>query len=172
MQGKGQHVLIHAFNTLVSDHPKMYLVLVGKGLFDKEQYEKRLRKMVVDLGIENRVLFTGWVENSAVIFKTFDIAVHSSIGPDSPLSVMEAMASGCPLILTAVPGCQEMVRDGEALLIAPDNPDALRKAIVELYEDAVLREQLSIAGRIAAVQRFNLEGSIRHIENVFLDSIH
>jgi len=146
-------------------------VLVGKGLFDGEVYEKQLRDLVSRLGLEKRVQFTGFVDEVECIFNTFDIAAHVSIVPDSPVSVMEAMASGCPLIVTAVPGCPELISEGEILLITPGDPVALSQAIIQLYQDPVLRKRLSVTARLAAMEWFNLTASVRSIEKVLMASL-
>jgi len=171
MRGKGQHVIIEAFYLLAKKYPELFLILVGKGLFDHDEYEIRLRYLVQNLKLEGRVLFLGFIEDSAIAFNAFDIAVHNSLEPDSPLSVVEAMMSGCPLILSNVPGCREMVKEGDAILIPPYNPVLLAEMIELLYKDSDLRKRMSKTARNSAIQRFSLKHYISQIEKIFSDAI-
>jgi glycosyltransferase involved in cell wall biosynthesis len=172
MHGKGQHVLIEAFKVLADRYPDLLLVLVGKGLFDGGEYERHLRAQVSQYGLDGRVRFAGWLSGTtdvATAFNSFNVAVHVSIIPDSPLSVMEAMASGCPLVLSAVPGCNEMVREGEALFVPPGDAQGLAKAIERVYLSAEVRRCLAQRARMAATERYSLTSHVRRIEEAFVD---
>ena len=100
----------------------------------------------------------GLVEEMPALLAQVDVAVLPSYREGVPLSLLEAAACGLPLIATDVPGCREVVREGEnGLLIPPRDPVALSEAIARLAGDAALRRRMGAASRQLAVAEFAQE---------------
>ena len=107
---------------------------------------------------EGAVTLLGLVEEMPALLAQVDVAVLPSYREGVPLSLLEAAACGLPLIATDVPGCREVVREGEnGLLIPPRDPVALSEAIARLAGDAALRRRMGAASRQLAVAEFAQE---------------
>ena len=107
---------------------------------------------------EGAVTLLGQVEDMPALLAQVDVAVLPSYREGVPRSLLEAAACGLPLIATDVPGCREVVREGEnGLLIPPRDPAALGKAIARLAGDAALRRRMGEASCQLAVAEFAQE---------------
>nr|WP_283250918.1 glycosyltransferase [Rhabdothermincola salaria] len=150
---KGQHVVVDAVARAFS--PGMVrLHLVGAALFGEDDYEAQLRAQVRRLGIDDDVVFTGFVDDVPARLAAADVVVHASVLPE-PFGqvVIEAMAAGRAVVAADAGGPAEVVTDGvDGLLVAPDDVDALAAALARLAADADLRARLGReAARTAAV---------------------
>jgi glycosyltransferase involved in cell wall biosynthesis len=119
------------------------LVMVGS---DKGELE-RMQNLARALGVAEQVLFLGFVDDESLVSlyrNAHALTYVSRFGPEN-LPPLEAMALGCPVVVAAVPGAREQMRDA-ALLVAPDEPAELVQAVQRL-EDAPLRDQLIDRGR-------------------------
>jgi hypothetical protein len=113
-----------------------------------------VREQVAALGLESRVRFLGVRADVADILRASDMFVLSSRVEGNPLSVMEAMAAGLPVVSTAVGGVPELVREGETGLLVPsEDAGALARAVQVLVDDPVRRQAMGAAARQYAVWR-------------------
>lgn len=134
----------HKFYNMVSDENIM-LEIVGKG-----EERHRLMKLTENLGICDQVVFRGFVDNEVLpdVYKSFDVCVFLSLMEGFGVSVVEAMACGCPVITSDADGFTEIIENGVSGLIVPKkNADAAAEAIFKLYSDRELRQKLSVSGR-------------------------
>lgn len=127
-----------AFALLKVHYPEATLTIVGSG-----SREKDLRQLASSLDLEG-VRFLGPVEPSAMpaLYEEADIFINSSVVDNQPVSVLEAFASGLPVVTTGTGDIAAMVRDGETgLLVPPGDPAAMAKAVTALleYPDRALR---------------------------------
>ena len=100
--------------------------------------------------------YLGQVDDIAAFWAAAHIAVLPSRREGLPLTLLEAAACGRPLVATDVPGCREIARPGlNALLVPPDDAQALADAIDRLASDSDLRERLGQAGRVLVEQEFS-----------------
>ena len=166
---KGQHVLIDAFNSLVERYPDLHLVLIGSPLFAHNAYEYSLRQQAAASCAPERIHFAGYRIDTAQSLAALNIYVHPSLRKDTaPLALLSAMATGLPIIISAVPGMLEVVEPGrDALVFSPEDPRLLAGEICKLLEDKGLRVELGGAARLAAVSRFSLETYTKTMLTVF-----
>lgn len=144
--------LIQAFSIATSRNNRLRLLLVGDGPLRPE-----LEARVKALGLEDKVRFLGVRADVPEVLAAADAFVLSSRWEGNPLSVMEAMAAGKPVIATAVGGVPELVEDGvSGVLVPPENVDALAEAMLKLAGDADLRRQLGQAAFKRAKERFDV----------------
>jgi glycosyltransferase involved in cell wall biosynthesis len=109
------------------------------------------------LGIDAAVEFAGEVPDARPFLRDADVFVLASLSEGMPVSVLEAMAAGLPVVASAVDGLEEVVVDGETgFLTPPGDAAALAAGIGRLVEDASLRSALGKAGRARAEERFSL----------------
>lgn len=146
--------------------PEMYLVLGGDG----EQAEM-LRELVAELGIGDRVVFAGWIDDMDSFLGAVDISVISSVSEGFPYSILESARAKCTMVSTAVGAMPEIIDDGvDGLLFDVgdvsalaghlrylyENPDARRQMAERLFEkssekysfDAMVSTQLDIYGKV------------------------
>ena len=144
---KGPHILMRAFKALEPESRGLKLLIVGSSWFAEGKmtpYLKDLHRMMEDM--RESVIFTGFVshEELNVLYNLADVCVIPSIFQDPcPLTVFEAMASGCAVIASKVGGIPEMVRHGETGILVPaEDPEALTAALRELLDHSSLRRDL------------------------------
>lgn len=136
------------------------LTLLGDG-----PLRPSFERLAVELDLAN-VVFAGEVDDVRARVDSADVFVLSSLSEGMPMSVLEAMAAGRPVVASSVGGVPEAVVDGvTGLLVPPGRPDDLAVALERLVADDDLRRRLGDAGRARAVERFSLEGWRRsHLE--------
>lgn len=135
---------IRAFLTVHRTHPDATLTIAGSG-----PLAESLRTLAENLGLVDAVKFTGRLdrEEMAQAYRNADIAINPSLVDNMPNSVLEAMASGVPVVSTDVGGVPYIVADGQtALLVPPGSPDVMAEAIIRLMDDCDLSERLIVNG--------------------------
>ena len=136
---KGLDVLVRALPLV----PHAQAVIVGAG---REQAS--LEALGRELGVGDRVTFTGWVDDPQAWFGSFDVFALPSRIEGFPLTVLEAMLAGRAVVATDVGGVTESVVDGETgIVVPPEDPEALAAGLRELLEDLERRSQLGRNGR-------------------------
>ncbi|WP_137743702.1 glycosyltransferase [Robertmurraya siralis] len=134
---KNHKLLLQAFSIINRELPQASLILVGDG---KEK--KTLEENAVELGIKDKVVFTGNVSNVEDYLARSDIFVLTSIYEGLPLAILEAMASGLPIIATNVGGIADVIK-GNGLLVESGDLLALSDGMLELARDKEKRVQMS-----------------------------
>jgi glycosyltransferase involved in cell wall biosynthesis len=161
---KDQRTLIDALVLLRADHPSTVLVLVGSG-----PLQDQLAAHATAAGVGDRVVFTGSRSDVPELLPAFDLFALSSRQEGLPVAVMEAMASGLPVVATAVGGLPEIVSDGvEGRLVAPGDPAGLARALGEVLGDDRLRARMSAAAEVRS-RGFDIAAAQRQIEDVYAD---
>ena len=159
---KNHALLVEAFAQVRADAP-LYLLLVGGG-----ELENAVREQVAGLGLASRVRFLGVRADVADILRASDVFVLSSRWEGNPMSVMEAMAAGLPVVSTAVGGVPELVREGETGLLVPsEDAGALAQALQALVDDPAHRQAMGDAARQRAVARFDIRHTVRRYEQLY-----
>nr|WP_231126455.1 glycosyltransferase [Motilibacter aurantiacus] len=121
--------------------------VVGEG-----NERERLEALAAELGLTGRVRLPGWSERSREALARFDVFCLPSRAEGFPLSIVEAMLAGLPVVATSVGGVPEAVLDGRTGLVVPrDDVDALAAALVRVRDDPGLRDALGKAGRARAL---------------------
>jgi glycosyltransferase involved in cell wall biosynthesis len=141
LKRKGVDVLIRALVGLKSEHPKVKLHIVGAGIA-----LSYLKALSVQEGIERDVVFWGQADYSSIpkFYGGADICVFPSRLEAFGIAILEAMASGKPIVASNVGGIPEIISDGKnGILVEPNDPEALSKAIVMVYQDNALMKRLS-----------------------------
>jgi glycosyltransferase involved in cell wall biosynthesis len=136
---KGHRYLIAAIPRLIAIQDNINLLIVGEG----EQYST-LHKQTVDLGVSNHVFFLGHRDDVPQLLACADIFVLPSIYEGLPRVILEAMASQCPIVASNIAGVVDVLEhDINALLIPPEDSNALVDAILNLIEHPEQGKQIS-----------------------------
>jgi glycosyltransferase involved in cell wall biosynthesis len=151
--------LVRALGNLPPD--SFEALIVGEGP-DRDRLEEEIHA----LGLDNRVRLAGERRDVPELLARADVFVLSSASEGMPVSVLEAMAAGLPVVASRVGGVPEQIADGETgLLVEPGDPDELAAALTRLTHDAALRGRLGSAARARAERAFDLEPFRRaHLE--------
>ena len=142
---------VRALALLRQTHPAAHLTIAGTG-----PEAPALRALVTSLGLEAVVRLTGRLDRDevAALYREADVALNPSTVDNMPNSVLEALASGVPVVSTNVGGVPFLVQDGiTALLVPPYDPAALAAALGRLLDNPALSARLAGAGLVEA-QRY------------------
>ncbi len=164
---KRHDLLLQSAANVLGTHPQVRFLIVGDG-----PERNRLEGLAQDLGIKTRVVFTGVRDDVDAILRASDLFVLSSMrGTETfPMVLLEAMASGVPIVSTDVGSVRELVAaDENALVVPPENPDALTHAIETLLDDSEKARSFGEKGRQIVEKRFTLEQASEKTERLLSD---
>lgn len=146
--------LIKAMQIVVSKIPSAKLVVAGKG--DEEQ---KLKDLARQLNLSENIFFAGFVSDDAKwqLMTNCDVYVLPSEVEGFAISLMEAMACSKPVVVTDIGPFTEIVKHRETGLVVPlHSPDAIAEAIIELYQNNDLREDIGDSARREIENRFDI----------------
>jgi glycosyltransferase involved in cell wall biosynthesis len=165
---KGLSFLIHALKLLLDDGHGLELRLAGGGPSKEE-----LEQLTKELGLSGHVHFLGYLGEDAVIreLQTSDLFVLPSFVEGLPVSAMEAMAVGVPVIATNIAGTSELIEDGKTgLLVRPSDAKALANAVVTMMKDFNFRLRAAELGRKKMIEEFDIEKETAKLNGYLLQS--
>lgn len=148
---KNQIGLIESFKIVNEKAPNTVLQLIGEG-----ELEKELRHKVKELELENVVEFLGLQPNIYQYLYQADIFVLPSSWEGMPITIIEAMATGLPIVATKVGGVPDMVEEGITGLLVEKNINQVAEALLKLVYDSKLREKIGNEAKKSA-KRFSSE---------------
>ena len=153
---KGLHLLIKAYSMLHRRRQaKFRLVICGSGPLERE-----LRELSSSCGIQDRVTFVPWLSNPEFINKVADSAIFvmPSMYEGMPVAMLEAMASGKPIIASDVPGPQDIITHGkDGYLFEKGNISQLQEFLELLIDNSKLREELGKNARETIEEKYTFE---------------
>jgi glycosyltransferase involved in cell wall biosynthesis len=162
---KGLTYLIQAMPAVLARQPSARLLLVGDG-----PLRANLEAEARSLGVAERVHFAGYQRDVASMLGAMDLVVLPSVREGLPLSLLEAMAAGRPVVATRVGGMPEVVVDGmTGRLVPPADPAALAEAIGAILDSPRCAEQMGEAGR-ARAQDFSDAAMLDRLSAVYRDA--
>jgi len=191
---KGVHILVEAFAMVAKDFPTATLELVGGTGSMPEEFLVSLsdepavqdlkkfygRDYVAELknqipaSLKDRVRFHGNVAHRELMahYKRASVFVISSLSDAFPLTVVEAMASGVPVVASAVGGIPEAVLNEESgLLVEPNSPKAFATALARVLADTELRRRLAAAAHDRAAKVFSWQSIARNLKEVYRSAV-
>lgn len=156
---KGQEVFIRAARLLRDRYPDARFLLIGSPFPGNESHLAEATNLIKDLGLQDRVVYTGDVADIKNALRALDVAVLASATPE-PFGgvVVEAMACGKPVVGTRLGGTTEQIVDGvTGILVEPNDAAQMAEAIDRLLADAALRRKMGDAGRQRFLEHFEFE---------------
>jgi len=156
-------ILLQAVRRLASRIPRLVLLLVGGG-----GEEARIRRIVAETGLGDRVIFTGFLGNPARVYGILDLYVATSLKEGLPLAPLEAMSAGLAIVATDVPGHRDVVvRSQTGLLVPPEDSASLAEAITALVADPERRRRMGEAGRQRVLDHFAVQSMADRTADVY-----
>ena len=160
---KNHRLFLEAAARVAAEERSARFVVVGDGALRPEM-EAHARS----LGIGDRVTFTGWRRDLPRIYPDLDVLVVSSKNEGTPVSAIEAMASGCPVVATRVGGLPDLIEDGETGHLVPsEDAPALVAAILRVLREPDAARRLAEAARADVRERFRAERLIGDMERLY-----
>ena len=155
--------VLEGFKRLSDNGVAATLCLVGDGP-DRPQLERRAQ----ELGIIRDTLFVGYQEDVAPFYAAFDTLVLPSGNEGTPVSVIEALAAGTPVVATRVGGVPDVVRDGEdGFLVEAGDTAALAERLAQLATDDALRARVAAAARDRVIARYAVERLVDDVDRLY-----
>lgn len=163
---KGHADLILAVARIAEDLPQPWRLLIAGS--DRAGHEQVLRRMITELNLEQRVTLLGHRDDIPEILAAADIHAMPSHEEGLPNSIIEAMASGLPVVASRVGGIPELVIEGEnGILVGPHDVDGFAEALLTLAHDADLRMRIGEANMGRVRTHFSLEKSVSRYEELY-----
>lgn len=160
---KDHATAIRALEHLVGGHRDARLIIIGDG-----PEAGSIGAMIRDRGLDAHVRMLGRRWDVPRLLGAADLALLTSVSEGIPLSLIEAMAAGLPVVSTDVGGVPEVVLDGETGLLAPSGDDgALAGHLLRLAQDQGLRKRLGRAGRVRAFEMFSEDRMVAEYDRMY-----
>jgi sugar transferase (PEP-CTERM/EpsH1 system associated) len=160
---KKQDLLLDALARICQRQPNVKLTIVGDG-----PLREPLRSHATELGVADRVNFTGARSDAPELMRSFDVFVLPSINEGISNTILEAMATGLPVVAGRVGGNPEIVADGvTGRLYDPVDASGLEQALMPYLTDPVVRRAHGAAGRARVVQNFSLAAMVGRYQNFY-----
>ncbi|HEY7116360.1 MAG TPA: glycosyltransferase [Tepidisphaeraceae bacterium] len=160
---KGHRFLLDAIQHLRGTFPGVCVLVAGDGSLRADLQEK-----AQTLGIERHVRFLGHCGNIQSVLDASDVFVLSSLWEALPFALLEAMASGLPIVATAVAGVPELVLHGETgFLVQPADPTGLASALRTLMASEELRASMGMAGQERVEREFSQRSMLAKTEETY-----
>jgi len=171
---KGHRDLLAAFALAAAKHADVDLVLIGDG-----SEHDAIRRLAASSGLGARVSFLGACspDDVGAQLRTADVFALASLRDETgrmdgiPVALMEAMASGVPVVTTSVSGIPELVGNDAGLMVPPGDPPALSEAITRILEDRDLARRLAAKARSMVERDFDLHVEAAKLGDLFEESV-
>jgi glycosyltransferase involved in cell wall biosynthesis len=164
---KGYRNLIEAIGLVKRDIPRIRLVIAGEG-----SEREALEEQVQTESLQKNVFFLGLRRDIPEILSCGDVFLLSSLNEGFGLVLLEAMAMRLPIVATRVGGIPEVVVDGDTgFLVDPGNPTAMADALLKIYQDPRLANELGIAGYKRAKSLFDIRLMTRKYEQLYAETV-
>jgi glycosyltransferase involved in cell wall biosynthesis len=165
---KNQACFIDMAQLVLETVPNTHFIIIGEGAL-RPNLETQIRR----LGLENRVHLLGKRPDVKDLLRAMDIFVLSSLWEGLPISILEAMASGIPIIATDVGGNSEAIKGGiSGILVPPGNASTIAEAVTRLLHDKSFSESLAKRAFESLTENFSAATMVRTTEALYLDFIN
>ena len=153
-------------NSMNKDFPNLKFILIGDGVL-----RKKICSLIERFNLKGRITLTGWRNDVASILPCFDVFVLTSLWEGLPISVLEAMALGLPVVATDTGGISEVVLHGKTgYLVKPHDILALKERLKELLMKPYLRKEFAkLATSILASGEYSLDSLLKNTTQLYLD---
>jgi glycosyltransferase involved in cell wall biosynthesis len=164
---KNQRCLLMAFRIILDQIGTARLIIVGDGPLGDE-----LKLMASELGISDHVLFAGFQRNVSACIRGLDVFVLSSLHEGVPISLLEAMSMGIPVVCTRVGGIPEVItHNHNGLLVEPDDANSLAAAVMRISADSAFARMLAKNARSTLLNELSLESCLAGTISLYRETV-
>lgn len=162
---KGQHIALEALGVLKDSHPQARMVFVGRD--SQPEFTAGVRARAAELGLEDRVLWTGPRSDIPRVLDSLSLTILPSEMEACPLSALESMARGVPLVASRRGGLIEMVPHGKTGLLTDLDGQSLAEGLRQVMDDSALLDQFRAASRTWVAENFTNQKMVQGLERVY-----
>lgn len=161
---KGHWVAIDAMISVLKEFPGAQMVFLGEG-----SLHSQLEQLVQSEHLGGNVRFGGFQRNLRDWFAAADLTILPSFYEGLPMTVLEALAEGCPIVATAVDGTPEIIRDGETGILVPAGDVVkLGQAICTMLRDREFARRTALAGQRDVLENYSVDKLLTRTQDVYL----
>jgi glycosyltransferase involved in cell wall biosynthesis len=163
VHNNGIQDLLTSLPSILDSHPDAEIHLVGSGPLGEG-----VQKTIQSSGLSDSVTIYNYVDDISEMYDRANVFCRPSYSEGLPLTMLEAMASGVPPVVTGIAGVPEVVTDHETgVLLDPGNPDEVAQVVIELFDDAELRMRLSKNAREYITENLTWEQRTERVIQVY-----
>ncbi len=152
----------------ISEAREIKFLVVGEDISQNKKYREELIKLTENMGLAEKVIFTGFRRDISQVMAALDILVLPSVEEPFGRVIIEAMACGKPVVATKAGGAPEIVKDGETGFLVPmKNPHAIAEPVINLLNDKNKAKEMGIKGRKKVEDFFDIETNVKQTENLY-----
>jgi len=160
---KNPSLFIEAAERVVQQYPQARFVFVGDG-----ELRTELEKQVDALRLAPHVIFSGWQVDMPAVYADLDLLALTSLNEGTPVTVIEALAAGTPVVATAVGGVPDVVVNHKTGMLVPSGDvEKVAQAILQLYRAPEQARALARAGQSDVLERFGLTRLVDDMESLY-----
>jgi glycosyltransferase involved in cell wall biosynthesis len=164
---KAHGIFLKCAEIILKKIPEARFLIIGDG-----QLRDMLERQSNDMGLQERVIFTGVRHDIPELLNFINVFTLSSDWEGFPMTILEAMAAGKPCVVTDVGGNREAIMDGvTGFLVPKQDPMALAEKIVKLLIDKRLSQNLGEEARRRFEKEFNVQSMVSKTEQVYLECL-
>jgi glycosyltransferase involved in cell wall biosynthesis len=169
---KGQKVLLSAIPGVLQRYPDAVFLIVGDAFLKEEAYKKELVEFIEKSGMEKSARLTGFRTDIGNVIQSLDLVIFPSIAPEAfPLSVLEALWLGKPVIASDIGGVKEIIEDGvTGVLVEPNQPEQITDRILSLFDHQEISDRIGQNAKEMVRQEFSLNNYVLCMERACYDS--
>jgi len=165
VEQKNFALFLEVASSVAKSHPSFNFLIAGSGPLEEE-----LKAQVLRLGLSERMLFTGHLSDRVGLYHALDALMMPSLFEGTPMTLLEAMASGLPVVASSVDGIAEVCTDGvDALLVPSGDRTEFFNATQRIIVDAELRKTLGENARQTILERYEIRALTRQVEALYTE---
>jgi glycosyltransferase involved in cell wall biosynthesis len=170
---KGHEEFLRAATIISRENKATHFIIAGADSTRTGEHLAALERLISELGLTNRVHFTGWLDEVAPLMAALDVYVSASRTESFGLAMVEAMAAGLPVVATATEGALEIIDNKETGVIVPvDDYEALAARVLYLLKDEDERARLGASANSRARERFDFKRMVDETEKVYSEAMN
>lgn len=159
---KNIDLLIEVAHQLTQRFSNIQFALIGDG-----EEKARLQQKIIQLDLQKHFLFTGWIQDLRDVYSDLDALVITSHNEGTPVSLIEAMAAGCPVISTQVGGVGALLNYGEyGRLVAPGSVEGLVQGLTKILQSNTTND-ISLKAQQYALAQYSAERLVRNLDHLY-----
>lgn len=166
---KNHKMFLDAVHKMKSIAPsaKVKFLIIGDG-----ELKDDLKSYAAKLNLGDSVIFTGWIKDLPRVYSSLDIVALTSLNEGTPVSIIEAMASGKPVVATDVGGVRDLIEDGgNGFLVKSNDVEDFSYKLTGLFDDKEKRERMGTSGMEFVRHIYSKERMVRDIDNLYTECL-
>lgn len=172
IERKGAKYFLEMACIISNSFSDVKFLIVGDDQHQDGAYRRKMEAMTKELGLARKVIFAGFCKDLFEVIASLDVMVLASLREGLPMSIVQAMAQGVPVVATAVSGIPEVIAEGiTGFLVPPEDPPALAKAVLRLLQDRQKAKEMGKEAQKLVLKKFTISSHAREVEKIYYSLI-